>query len=118
MHTRKGESVIAFQRFAQRRQRIRRLVNMGQTVGQHHAGNIKAAERTICRNQWLVAADMRTLHGEPVTVTGRVRSIAEGTYEEPRPTHGGWRFFDGGTTAALDGLTGTGGTYSAPRLGG
>ncbi|BCM91019.1 hypothetical protein IAD21_02883 [Abditibacteriota bacterium] len=26
--------------------------------------------------------------------------------------------FDGGTTAALDGLTGTGGTYSAPRLGG
>jgi len=25
--------------------------------------------------------------------------------------------FDGGTTAALDGLIGTGGTYSAPKLG-
>ncbi|RYX83215.1 DUF11 domain-containing protein [bacterium] len=32
--------------------------------------------------------------------------------------YGGGVTFDGGTTAALDGLTGTGGTYSAPRLGG
>lgn len=31
---------------------------------------------------------------------------------------GGGVTFDGGTTAALDGLTGSGGTYSAPRLGG
>ncbi len=32
--------------------------------------------------------------------------------------YGGGVTLDGGTTAALDGLTGTGGTYSAPRLGG
>ncbi len=31
--------------------------------------------------------------------------------------YGGGVTFDGGTTAALDGLTGTAGTYSAPRLG-
>jgi len=43
-----------------------------------------------------------TLHGKPVTVTGRVRTIFEGTWEDPRPTHGGWRFFDGGTTVVLE----------------
>lgn len=43
-----------------------------------------------------------TMHGAPVTVTGRVRLIADGAWEDPRPTHGGWRFFDGGTTAVLE----------------
>ena len=42
------------------------------------------------------------LHGEPVTVTGRVRLIAEGQYEEPRPTHGGFRFYNDGTRAVLE----------------
>jgi len=42
------------------------------------------------------------LHGKPVTVTGRVRTIFEGSWEDPRPTHGGWRFFDGGTTVVLE----------------
>ena len=42
------------------------------------------------------------LHGAPVTVTGRVRVIADGTFEETRPTHGGFRFYDGGTTVVLE----------------
>lgn len=42
------------------------------------------------------------LHGSPVTVTGRVRVLFDGRYEDPLPTHGGWRFFDGGTTAVLE----------------
>jgi microcystin degradation protein MlrC len=42
------------------------------------------------------------LHGEPVTVTGNVRVLFDGLYEDPLPTHGGWRFFDGGTMAVLD----------------
>ncbi len=42
------------------------------------------------------------LHGEPVTVTGRIRSIAVGNYEETRPTHGGWRFYDDGLRAVLE----------------
>ncbi|MHB8646051.1 MAG: M81 family metallopeptidase, partial [Thermomicrobiales bacterium] len=42
------------------------------------------------------------MHGTPVTVTGRVRLIFEGTWEDPRPTHGGWRFFDGGMTVVLE----------------
>ncbi|HZO33373.1 MAG TPA: M81 family metallopeptidase, partial [Chloroflexota bacterium] len=42
------------------------------------------------------------LHGSPVTVTGTVRVLFDGLYEDPLPTHGGWRFFDGGTTAVLE----------------
>ncbi len=41
-------------------------------------------------------------HGEPVTVTGRVRVLADGRFEDPRPTHGGFRFYDAGTTAVLE----------------
>jgi microcystin degradation protein MlrC len=42
------------------------------------------------------------LHGSPVAVTGTVRVLFDGRYEDPLPTHGGWRFFDGGTTAVLE----------------
>jgi len=42
------------------------------------------------------------LHGEPVTVTAQVRSIADGHYEEPRPTHGGFRFYDDGLRAVIE----------------
>ena len=41
-------------------------------------------------------------HGHPVRVTGRVRTLTDGHYEDPEPTHGGFRFFDAGRTAALD----------------
>jgi microcystin degradation protein MlrC len=40
-------------------------------------------------------------HGDPVEVSGRIRLIADGRYEEPAPTHGGTRFFDAGPTAVL-----------------
>jgi microcystin degradation protein MlrC len=43
-----------------------------------------------------------TLHGPPVLVTGRVRSLHEGTYEEWRPRHGGQRWWDQGLTAVLE----------------
>jgi microcystin degradation protein MlrC len=42
------------------------------------------------------------LHGEPVTVTAKIRAIADGNYEETRPTHGGWRFFNDGIRAVLE----------------
>jgi len=31
-----------------------------------------------------------------------VRVISDGRFEEPTPTHGGYRFFDGGTTVVLE----------------
>lgn len=37
----------------------------------------------------------------PVEVTGHVRLISDGRFEDPTPTHGGWRFFDAGTTVVL-----------------
>ncbi len=41
-------------------------------------------------------------HGRPVTVTGTVRRISDGKFEEPTPVHGGFRFFNGGTTVVLE----------------
>jgi len=42
------------------------------------------------------------MHGKPVEVTGHVRAISDGKYEETGPIHGGFRFFNGGRTVALD----------------
>ncbi len=48
------------------------------------------------------------LHGVPIEVSGRVRAITDGRFEEPTPIHGGFRFFNYGPTVALD-LAPTGG---------
>jgi microcystin degradation protein MlrC len=42
------------------------------------------------------------LHGDPVEVTGTVRVISDGRFEEPEPRHGGLRFFDGGACVVLE----------------
>ena len=42
------------------------------------------------------------VHGSPVEVTGRVRLISDGKFEDPEPTHGGFRYYDGGTTVVLE----------------
>lgn len=49
-----------------------------------------------------VGAKTDDLHGSLVDVTGRVRLIADGRFEDPTPTHGGFRFFDGGPTVVLE----------------
>jgi microcystin degradation protein MlrC len=38
----------------------------------------------------------------PVGVTGRVVRLADGRWEEPSPTHGGFRFFDAGPSAVVE----------------
>jgi microcystin degradation protein MlrC len=43
-----------------------------------------------------------TLHGPPVPVTGRVRSLHEGTYEDWQVRHGGQRRYDQGLTAVVE----------------
>ena len=42
------------------------------------------------------------MHGEPITITGTVRKIHHGKYEEHRPNHGGQRFFDDGQRVRFD----------------
>ena len=42
------------------------------------------------------------LHGSPVSVEGKVRTLFNGKFEDPTPTHGGFRFYDGGITAVVD----------------
>jgi microcystin degradation protein MlrC len=49
-----------------------------------------------------VGAKTDDMHGEPVRVTGTVKSIIDGQWEDFGATHGGYRFFDGGVTARLD----------------
>jgi microcystin degradation protein MlrC len=49
-----------------------------------------------------VGARTDARHGRPVAVTGTVRRVSDGRFEEPTPTHGGYRFFDGGTTVVLE----------------
>jgi len=43
-----------------------------------------------------------TLHGEPVSVTGEVRLLHSGVYEESEPRHGGLRVHRMGPTALLE----------------
>ena len=41
------------------------------------------------------------LHGDPVAVRGTVRHLDEGKFEDPGPTHGGFRFYDAGPRAVI-----------------
>ena len=49
------------------------------------------------------AARPTTAHGRPVAVSGtRAAAFRMASSRSPRPTHGGFRFFDGGTTVVLE----------------
>jgi microcystin degradation protein MlrC len=49
-----------------------------------------------------VGAKTDDMHGKPVRVTGKVRSIIDGDWEDFGATHGGYRFYDAGTAVRLD----------------
>jgi microcystin degradation protein MlrC len=49
-----------------------------------------------------VGARTDDLHGEPVHVTGRVRHLDDGRFEDPGVVHGGFRFFDAGPRALIE----------------
>ncbi|MBM3738135.1 MAG: M81 family metallopeptidase [Acidobacteria bacterium] len=42
------------------------------------------------------------LHGEPVRVKGRVKSLSDGQFMEPLARHGGMRYWDMGLTAVIE----------------
>jgi microcystin degradation protein MlrC len=42
------------------------------------------------------------LHGEPVRVRGRVKSLHDGKFVEPENRHGGYRYWDMGLTAVIE----------------
>ena len=42
------------------------------------------------------------LHGEPVAITGTVRLLDDGKFEDPGATHGGFRFYDSGHRAVIE----------------
>jgi microcystin degradation protein MlrC len=43
-----------------------------------------------------------SFHGDPVPISGTIRTLFDGKFEDDGPTHGGFRFYDGGPTAVLD----------------
>jgi microcystin degradation protein MlrC len=48
------------------------------------------------------------LHGKPFPIIGVITSVSDGKYEETKPVHGGFRFFDDGPSAVIkseDGFT-------------
>jgi microcystin degradation protein MlrC len=42
------------------------------------------------------------LHGKPVAVTGTVRNLSDGAFEDHGPVHAGWTFFDQGRCAVVE----------------
>ena len=42
-----------------------------------------------------------TLHGDPVSIQGKIRLIHDGRYEETQPRHGGQRYHDQGLTVVV-----------------
>jgi len=61
-----------------------------------------AAAGAGARVSLVVGARTDTLHGVPLPVTGRVARLDDGRYEDPSPTHGGFRYFDDGPRALLE----------------
>lgn len=41
------------------------------------------------------------LHGRPVSITGTVRKLSDGTFEDNRALHAGWTFYDQGRCAVV-----------------
>ena len=50
----------------------------------------------------LVGGHTDKMHGEPCRISGRVRTLHDGMYEETERRHGGGRRFDQGRTAVID----------------
>ncbi len=43
-----------------------------------------------------------SLHGKPVKISGTVAKLSDGRFEDSGTVHAGWRYFDGGPTAAVE----------------
>jgi microcystin degradation protein MlrC len=49
-----------------------------------------------------------SMHGEPLSIDGKILAIVDGRYEEAKASHGGFRFYDDGPSALIktdDGFT-------------
>ncbi len=42
------------------------------------------------------------MHGEPVSIRGRVKSLDDGKFVETEVRHGGYRYWDSGLTAVIE----------------
>ncbi len=49
-----------------------------------------------------VGGKLDTIHGPTLSITGRVRTLSDGKFEEPERRHGGRRYHDQGLTAVIE----------------
>ncbi|SDU63566.1 M81 family metallopeptidase [Jiangella alkaliphila] len=80
----------------------RGLRSLVQTLWDPDAVRVCAAAGAGGEVALTVGARHRHSAGDPVPVKGRVRVISDGRFEDPAPTHGGFRWFDMGPTAVLE----------------
>ena len=73
-----------------------------QTLFDPDAAASCAAAGVGSRVELEVGGKTDSMHGAPVNVKGVVRTLFSGKFEDDRPTHGGFRYYDGGLTAVLD----------------
>jgi microcystin degradation protein MlrC len=54
----------------------------------------------------LVIADVGgkadSMYGRPFSIMGKITALTNGQYEEPKPSHGGFRFYDDGLSAVIE----------------
>jgi microcystin degradation protein MlrC len=92
-----GDSTVILA--AAMRRRIRSLV---QTLWDASAVRACAEAGVGAEVELSVGARHEHSAGSPVRVTGRVRLLSDGRFEDPAATHGGFRFYDMGPTAVLE----------------
>jgi microcystin degradation protein MlrC len=77
------------------------LLDVGDNVGGGGSGDSTTLLRVGLAEGALTLEVGGRVAPPPVAVTGTVRTLSDGRYEEPTATHGGFRFFDAGPTAVL-----------------
>ena len=95
-----------------------------QAVGDAEAARVCHEAGVGGRVALAVGGKIDDRHGAPFPISGTVTALSDGRYEETGPTHGGFRFFDEGPSAAVrtdDGhtlvlITHAGGTASAQQF--
>jgi len=50
----------------------------------------------------IVGGKTDDMHGDPINIEGEIRNISDGKFEDHRPTHGGFTYFDNGISVRID----------------
>jgi len=82
----------------------RRLGIGGILQSLYDPGAVRICDQAGCGAKVSIEVGGKTdqLHGSPISVEATVVSLTDGEYEDPGPTHGGFRYFDDGRRAVIE----------------